>query len=69
LDTLLSFESVSDLVEPIADGSADNCFISKSYDAASHFEGCANDVLSMYKRITGTDLDMNISAEMTEEDM
>ena len=60
---------MSDLVEPVSNGKADNCYISKSYDAASHFEGCANDVLSIYSRITGTELDMNISAEMNEEDM
>ena len=64
-----SFDAVTDLLEPVTDGRADNCFISKSYDAASHFETCAEDVLSMYSRITGTELDMNISAEMTEDDM
>lgn len=46
----------------------DQCFISKSYDATSHFETCANDVLSLYTRITGTELDMNISADMNDSD-
>ncbi len=64
-----SFDSVTDLLEPTTDGRTNNCYISKSYDAASHFETCADDVLSLYSRITGTELDMNISAEMTEEDM
>ena len=64
-----SFDSVSDLLEPVSDGRTDGCFISRSYDAASHFEACAEDVLSMYRRITGTELDMSISAEMTEDDM
>jgi len=63
------FDAVTDLLEPVTDGRTDNCFISQSYDAASHFETCAEDVLSMYSRITGTELDMNISAEMTEDDM
>jgi len=67
--TLERFDEVSDLYEPISDGKSDNCFISKSYDATSHFETCANDVLSMYTRITGTELDMNISADMTDDDM
>ncbi len=69
MHTTLSFDAVSDLLEPVTDGKANNCYISKSYDAASHFETCADDVLSMYQRITGTTLDMNISADMNEEDM
>jgi Rab GDP dissociation inhibitor len=62
------FDTVSDLLEPVSDGAHDKCYISKSYDATSHFESCANDVLSLYQRITGTELDMNISADMTEEE-
>ena len=62
------FDSVTDLLEPVSDGRTDQCFISKSYDATSHFETCANDVLSLYTRITGTELDMNISADMNDED-
>lgn len=61
------FDSVSDLLEPVGDGSADKCYISKSYDATSHFESCSNDVLSLYHRITGTELDMTISADMNED--
>ncbi|KAJ1440823.1 rab GDP dissociation inhibitor alpha putative [Ochromonadaceae sp. CCMP2298] len=68
-DIMERFDSVSDLLAPLSDGKADNCYISKSYDATSHFESCANDVLDMYKRITDTELDMNISADMTDEDM
>lgn len=62
------FDSVTDLYEPLANGRDDNCYISKSYDATSHFETAANDVLDLYQRITGATLDMNISADMDEED-
>jgi len=62
------FDSVSDLLVPVEDGNDDNCFISKSYDATSHFETAADDVLSLYRRITGTDLDMNISADMNDDE-
>ena len=31
----------------------DGCYISKGYDATSHFETEINDVLDMYRRITG----------------
>lgn len=62
------FDAVTDLYEPLANGRDDNCYISKSYDATSHFETAANDVLDLYERITGSTLDMNISADMDEED-
>jgi Rab GDP dissociation inhibitor len=52
------FVSISDEFEPISDGSKDNVFISSSYDGASHFETTSIDVLSMYKRITGKDMDL-----------
>lgn len=65
---LCRFDSVTDLLEPVTDGFEDQCFISKSYDATSHFETCANDVLSLYTRITGTELDMNISADMNDDE-
>ena len=39
-----------------------------SYDATSHFESVANNVLSLYKSITGEELDMSISADTTDAD-
>jgi len=39
--------------------SRDKCFISKGYDATSHFETTVEDVLEMYKRITGKELDLS----------
>ena len=62
------FDSVSEVRVPVASGADDNCYISSSYDATSHFETVADDVLSLYKRITGTDLDMNISDDLDEEE-
>ncbi len=62
------FDTVTDLKVPVSDGKRDGCYISKSYDATSHFETAANDVLSLYERITGTQLDMNINADSTNED-
>jgi len=61
------FDDVSDMLEPVEDGTTDRCFISKSYDAASHFETCAADVLDLYARVTGEQLDMNISSEIAQE--
>lgn len=53
------FISVVDFMEPVEDGLADKCFISKSLDATSHFESDCDDVLSLYKRVTGEDLDLD----------
>jgi len=62
------FDSVSELREPTSNGKTDNCYISKSYDATSHFESQSDDVLSLYQRVTGAELDMTISADLEEED-
>jgi Rab GDP dissociation inhibitor len=50
------FVSVSDIYEPKNDGKSDQIFISRSYDATSHFETVCADVKDIYKRITGNDL-------------
>ena len=56
-DVLHSFVKVYDCYEPIGSGADDNLFISKSYDATSHFETACEDVLSLFERITGSPLD------------
>lgn len=47
---------VKDIYEPVSDGKSDNIFVSKSYDATSHFETVCTDVKDIYKRVTGNDL-------------
>ena len=59
------FDSVCPLYEPVGDGSDDKMFLTKSYDATSHFETVADDVLSLYERIMGEPLDMD---NVPEED-
>jgi len=66
-DIVQRFDSVADLLEPVEDGLADKCFISKSYDDTSHFKSAADDVLDLYKRVTGNELDMSISADITKD--
>jgi Rab GDP dissociation inhibitor len=44
------------IYEPIEDGSKDNIFISKSYDASSHFETMTEDVRDVYRRAEGKEL-------------
>lgn len=55
--TLETFVSISILCEPLDDGKGSNCFISKSYDAATHFEESAADILSLFERIHGKPYD------------
>ncbi|KAG2219698.1 hypothetical protein INT45_001870 [Circinella minor] len=50
------FISISDLKEPEADGTDDQVFISRSYDATSHFETVCDDVKNIYRCMTGSDL-------------
>ncbi|KAF8507209.1 rab GDP-dissociation inhibitor [Russula emetica] len=50
------FVSVSSIYTPIDDGKADNIFITRSYDATSHFETVVDDVHDVWKRIIGKDL-------------
>jgi Rab GDP dissociation inhibitor len=65
---LKRFTSVATTYAPVDDGSKDKCYISKSFDATSHFESDCDDLLSLYKRVTGEDLDMNINADSVDGD-
>ena len=63
------FYSVSDVKEPIDQGSESKVFITSSYDATSHFETTCLDVMNVYKRVTGEDLDLSstIGRDLEEE--
>lgn len=50
------FVSITPLYTPTTSGSDDNIFITRSYDATSHFETVVDDVHDVYKRVTGNDL-------------
>eukprot|EP00997_Jenningsia_sp_PLL12_P011879 NODE_966_length_1348_cov_68.831409_g802_i0.p1 GENE.NODE_966_length_1348_cov_68.831409_g802_i0~~NODE_966_length_1348_cov_68.831409_g802_i0.p1 ORF type:complete len:245 (-),score=80.45 NODE_966_length_1348_cov_68.831409_g802_i0:168-902(-) len=62
---LEKFVSVSDLYAPMADGTTDRCFISKSMDATTHFESCAHDILDLYRRIMGKEYDPDTPVDAT----
>jgi len=53
------FLQVSDVFQPTDDGTASQLFISKSYDATSHFETTCLDVLDIFKRGTGEEFDFS----------
>nr|GMD02825.1 guanosine nucleotide diphosphate dissociation inhibitor At5g09550 [Ipomoea batatas] len=54
------FYETYDRYVPINDSAADNCFISASYDASTHFESTVQDVLAMYTKITGKAVDLSV---------
>jgi Rab GDP dissociation inhibitor len=62
------FIQISDVHEPINNPAEDALFITKSYDATSHFETSSKDVLALYEKITGEKLDLNIKPEDEEDD-
>lgn len=51
-----SFVVVDDLYEPSTDGRKDKVFVSRSYDATTHFESTVDDVFDLYKRIYDKEL-------------
>lgn len=53
LDTLMG---IAELYEPKDDGTSSGIFLSKSYDASSHFESQTDDVKDLYFRVTGKPL-------------
>jgi len=53
------FFSVSDIYEPIDDGSKSKVFITTSYDATTHFETTCSDITQVYKRVMGEDIDFS----------
>jgi Rab GDP dissociation inhibitor len=57
-----TFYQTRDLFEPLTDGTKDQVFITKSYDPETHFQQSCEDILNVYKRITGKDLDLKARA-------
>ncbi|XP_056093937.1 rab GDP dissociation inhibitor alpha [Rhinichthys klamathensis goyatoka] len=49
------FVSVSNLMVPTDDGRRSQIFISRSYDPTTHFETETEDIMDLYRRITGSE--------------
>jgi Rab GDP dissociation inhibitor len=64
------FYDIYDRYEPVNEPSLDNCFVSTSYDATTHFETTVTDVLNMYTNIAGktVDLSVDLSAASAAEE-
>jgi Rab GDP dissociation inhibitor len=63
------FVQVSEVYEPLDDGTGNNVFISKSYDATSHFETTCLNVLDIFKRGTGEEFDFSKVKHTLEDDV
>ncbi|KAF8203837.1 GDP dissociation inhibitor [Pholiota molesta] len=50
------FVDITPLYTPTSSGENDNIFITRSYDATSHFETVVEDVQDVWKRVVGSDL-------------
>jgi Rab GDP dissociation inhibitor len=58
------FSRITERFEPIKNYN-DGVFISNSFDATSHFENETENVLKLYKEITGKELDLTNLPEDT----
>ena len=52
------FVSITPLYAPTSSGTTDNIFITKSYDATSHFETVVEDVFDVWQRVKGEPLEL-----------
>ena len=48
-----------DMMAPNATGEESRVFLTQSFDPTTHFETAIADVLEVYKRITGKELDLS----------
>lgn len=61
------FVSISDQYAPTDMGTDSQVFISRSYDATTHFETTCDDIKDIYRRMTGTEFDF-AEMERTKQD-
>jgi len=47
------------MLVPVDNGADDKIFVSESYDPESHFDATCNDIMQIYKRVTGKDVDLS----------
>jgi len=61
------FVDICDMYEPTNDPQKDKVFISNSYDSTSHFDSACDNILSLYRQITGSDIKFKKEAETAGE--
>jgi len=53
------FTNVTPMYVPTDDGTDDRIFVSTSYDAESHFDSTCLDIIDLYRRVTGKEVDLS----------
>lgn len=61
------FVSISDIYEPVDDGKTSRVFVSKSYDATSHFQTVTRDIRNIYSRMMDKPLELKKRAPAEED--
>lgn len=64
---ITQFDNIVETFVPVDDGARTRAFVTASYDATSHFEKTADEVLALYTRITGEKLDLSKTADVPQE--
>lgn len=62
-NVLEQFVTISEVYEPIDTTFKDNVFVTTSFDPLSHFEQDIENVISLFKKITGQELNLEIEEE------
>mmetsp|Transcript_58289 Transcript_58289/g.155785 ORF Transcript_58289/g.155785 Transcript_58289/m.155785 type:complete len:455 (+) Transcript_58289:24-1388(+) len=60
------YMTLSDIFVPLDDGTHDNVYVTSSYDSTCHFESISDDVLGIWSRMMGSELDLTITANPEE---
>merc|ERR1712151_522978 len=60
------FVDVTEIRVPVDDGAKDGVHVTGTYDPSSHFEDASNEVLRMWKTLTGEDLDLTVVPDEDE---
>lgn len=61
------FIYTQDVFTPKAGLPADNIFVTKSYDATTHFETTCEDIIDVYKQVTGKEFDFSACKRTIED--
>ena len=67
-EVLEKFITISDIYEPVDPDFKDNVFITSSYDSLSHFELDTENVIQIFAKMTGKQLDLEIEDKEGKEE-
>jgi len=62
------FQWASDQYEPANESGKDQCYITASYDASTHFELATNEVITLYQKLLNKPLDLTVTVDPEDLD-